>query len=386
MTVTPRELNRATLVRQLLLTRVPAQGPDAVAETVRRVVALQAQHVASPYVALWNRVDDLDPADVDAAFVKGRLVRSTLLRITLHTVHAADHRPFRAAMQPTLRGARLNDRRFTSTGFTAERADALVPGLLEYLGEPHGGPEVEAWIEERHPGHGRIAWWALRHYGPFVHAPRDAPWSFGPRAWWLPAPGHDGELDPDAALPGLVRRYLEGFGPATVADLWQFLMVHRPRVRAALAALGDEVEVLEGPDGAVLLDVVGAPRPAEETPAPPRLLGMWEQVLLAYADRGRVVPEAYRKEVTRVNGDVLPAILVDGYVAGVWRTVDGPDGDPRVEVHAFEPLTDDVWSALAAEAASLLTMLADRDPHPYRRYDRWWERLPEPAQRQLLPE
>jgi hypothetical protein len=157
-------------------------------------------------------------------------------------------------------------------------------------------------------------------------------------------------------------------------------------VRAALAALGDEVEVLEGPDGTVLYDVAGGARPAENTPAPPRLLGMWEQVLLAYADRARVVPEAYRKEVTRVNGDVLPAILVDGYVAGVWRTVDGPDGDPRVEVHAFEPLTDDVWSALAAEAASLLTMLADRDPHPYRRYDRWWERLPEPAQRRLLPE
>lgn len=390
MTITPRALNRATLARQLLLARVAAPGPAGAAETVRRVAALQAQHPASPYVALWNRVDGFDAADLDAAYAERRVVRSTLMRITLHTVHADDHRAFRAAMQPTLRGARLHDRRFTSTGFTAEEADALVPDLLALVAEPRSGQDVVAWIDERHPGHGKIAWWALRHYGPFVHAPTDAPWSFGARASWLPAPGHDGETDPDGpgpddALPVLVRRYLEAFGPASVADVGQFLLVHRPRVRAAIAALGDELETLDGPDGVTLHDVRGAPRPGEDTPAPPRLLGMWDEVLLAHADRSRVVPPAYRRLVTQVNGDVLPAILVDGYVAGLWRTVDGPDGAPLVEAHAFEPLGEDVWSALAVEAAGLLTLLGARDPHPYRRHDRWWDRLPEPVQRRLLP-
>ncbi len=390
MTLTPRALNRATLARQLLLARVAAPGPDGVAETVRRVTALQAQHPASPYVALWNRVDGFAAADLDAAYSRRQVLRSTLMRITLHAVHSGDHHAFRTAMQPTLRAARLNDRRFTSTGFTAEEADALVPDLLALVAEPRRGEDVVAWIDERHPGHGKIAWWALRHYGPFVHAPTDAPWSFGPRASWLPAPGHDGEPDhvgpgPDDALPWLVRRYLEGFGPASVADVGQFLLVHRPRVRAAVAALGDALETLDGPDGTTLHDVPGAPRPAEDAPAPPRLLGMWDEVLLAHADRSRLVPPAYRKLVTQVNGDVLPAILVDGYVAGVWRTVDGPDGAPLVEARAFEPLGADAWSALAGEAASLLTMLGPRDPHPYRRYDRWWDRLPEAAELRRLP-
>ncbi len=399
MTLTPRALNRATLARQLLLARAAAPGPDGLAETVRRVSALQAQHPASPYVALWNRVEGFDAADLDAAYAGRRLVRSTLLRITLHTVHADDHHPFRAAMLPTLRAARLNDRRFTSTGFTAQEADALVPGLLAFLAEPRSGDDVVAWIDERHPGHGKIAWWALRHYGPFVHAPTDAPWSFGLRASWLPAPALDGDgrgvlepgdldpddLDPDDALPVLVRRYLAGFGPASVADVAQFLLVHRPRVRAAVAALGDDLETLEGPDGTALHDLPGAPRPAEDTPAPPRLLGMWDEVLLAHADRSRIVPPAYRKLVTRVNGDVLPTILVDGYVAGVWRTVAGPDGAPLVEAHAFEPLGEDVWTALGDEAAGLLALLGARDPYPYRRHDRWWDRLPEPAELRRLP-
>lgn len=112
----------------------------------------------------------------------------------------------------------------------------------------------------------------------------------------------------------------------------QFALVQRARVRTAVRALADELEQLEGPDGTVMYDIPGAPRPAEDTPAPPRLMAMWDSTLLAYADRSRVVPPAYRKHVTRVNGDVLPTLLVDGYVAGVWRPVDG-----GIEAGAFHP-------------------------------------------------
>ena len=62
--ITARELNRATLARQLLLERAPLNVTDA----VRRVVALQAQQPASPYLALWNRLAGFDPAELDNAF------------------------------------------------------------------------------------------------------------------------------------------------------------------------------------------------------------------------------------------------------------------------------------------------------------------------------
>ncbi|GAX57833.1 hypothetical protein SO3561_09403 [Streptomyces olivochromogenes] len=79
MSLTARQLALATLDRQLLLER---QRLD-VAEAVRRVCALQAQAPASPYLALWNRVQDFAPKDLDAAFAHGRIVKATLMRILI---------------------------------------------------------------------------------------------------------------------------------------------------------------------------------------------------------------------------------------------------------------------------------------------------------------
>ncbi len=119
--------------------------------------------------------------------------------------------------------------------------------------------------------------------------------------------------------------------------------------------------------------------PDEDTPAPPRLMAMWDSILLAYADRSRVIPPEYRKLVMRSNGDVLPTLLVDGYVCGVWRPVDG-----GIEATAFHPLPDDAWDGLAAEARQLVAFLADREPAVYSRYARWWTDLPT-ADVHLLP-
>ncbi|WP_214321341.1 DNA glycosylase AlkZ-like family protein [Nonomuraea sediminis] len=116
MRITAQELNRATLGRQMLLGREAAGVTDG----VRRVVALQAQQAASPYIALWNRLEGFDPAEVDAAFAGRTVVKATLMRITLHAVHADDYGTFREAVQPTLRSARLHDRRCTT--FPARRA------------------------------------------------------------------------------------------------------------------------------------------------------------------------------------------------------------------------------------------------------------------------
>ena len=111
--------------------------------------------------------------------------------------------------------------------------------------------------------------------------------------------------------------------------------------------------------------------PPEDAPAPPRLLPMWDSVLLAYADRGRVIAPEYRRLVTRNNGDVLPTLLVDGCVAGVWRPADG-----GIEATAFLPLAEETWDALEAEAGALVAFLAGRDPAVYRRYAHWWDALP----------
>lgn len=380
MQLTARQLNRATLGRQMLLRREPL----AAVEGVRRVIAVQAQEPAAPYLALWNRLAGFDPADLDEAFVDGTLVKATLMRVALHAVHAADYPALHEAMQPTLRGSRLHDRRFTSTGLTKVDADALVPHLVELATRPRSNADVEAWLASRSGGPvDARAWWAIRTFGPFVHAPTGGPWCFGPRPLYVAAREQRRSGDPDAALRILARRYLEGFGPAAVQDLAQFGMLQpRARVRDALASLVAEgaAVTLEGPDGVRLYDVPDGQLPPEDAPAPPRLMAMWDSILLAYADRGRVIPPEHRRLVIRSNGDVLPTLLVDGHVAGVWRPVAG-----GIEATAFRALPRVAWDGLEAEAVDLLALLADREPAVYRRYAHWWDRLPSIEVRVLGP-
>ena len=324
MRLTARQLNRATLGRQLLLRREPL---DAV-EGVRRVVALQAQEPASPYVALWNRLAPFDPAELDAAFAAQAVVKAQLLRITLHAVAADDYPAFHEAMEPTLRGARLYDRRFRSEGVSIDDTMALVPDLLAFTTTPRTNREVEAWLEARFGEPKPRIWWALRQYGPFVHAASGGAWTFGPKPSYVGALEQGRPGDEAASVRHLVVRYLEGFGPATMRDIAQFSTILRPPIQRALEELGDELVRYEGPGKEPLYDIPGGLLPPEDTPAPPRLLPMWDSVLLAYVDRGRVMPPEYRTVVMRNNGDVLPTLLVDGHVAGVWRPIGATASKP----------------------------------------------------------
>ena len=215
-------------------------------------------------------------------------------------------------------------------------------------------------------------WWALRTFAPLVHAPLGGPWSFGRDQAFEAAPMTPTRPGSEAALQRLLWRYLEGFGPATAQDFAQFTLQRRAEVVPALEALADRLETIEGPDGETLFDIPGADLPSEDTPAPPRLLGMWDSILLAYRDRSRVIPDDFRVHVIRRNGDVLPTVLVDGLVAGVWRPVD--DG---IEVRAFRKLTDGDWDGIGLEAEGLASLIAGHDPATYRRYANWWGKLPE---------
>lgn len=255
MRLTARRLNRATLERQLLLHRQPVHT----AEAVRRAVALQAQEPASPYLALWNRVAELEPADVDTAFTDHVIVKAQLMRITLHAVHADDHPAFQHAMTSSLRASRLGDRRFTGAGLTAADVDVVLPDLLVFTEEPRTNAEVEAWLETRFGAPVPRAWWALRTFAPVVHAVTGGPWSHGRRPAHVTAPTRPMTGDPATSIRHLVRRYLEGFGPASVLDVAQFSLLRRPVVREALRAMADSLVTLEGPDGVELHDVPGAP-------------------------------------------------------------------------------------------------------------------------------
>jgi hypothetical protein len=362
-----RQLNRATLARQLLLRREPLSVVDA----AMRITALQAQEPPSPYIALWNRISGFDPVDLDHALATHAIVKATLMRVTMHAVAAADYPAIHEGMQRTLRPARLNDRRFRAEGVSLAEIDTLLPDLFAFTATPRRNQDVEEWLVSRFGAPRPRVWWALRQCGPFVHAATGGPWSFGPRPAYMAAPVMDRPGDEPASQQQLVRRYLEGFGPATVADVATFALWYRPWVRETVDAMRGELRVFTGPGGQELLDVPDGALPDEDRPAPPRLLPMWDSALLAYADRARLTPGDYRRHIARSNGDLLPTLLVDGYVAGVWRPTD--DG---IEVTAFHPLSDDAWAGIETEARSLFALLESREIRIYARYAHWWQTLP----------
>jgi len=194
-----------------------------VVEAVERVMALQAQEPASPYLALWNRIEAFDPAELDRAFAEHAIVKASMMRITLHAVAATDYPPFHAAVTRTLRAARYYDDRFRQTGLTAADADALMPEVMAFAASPRTNAEADAWFEERlgqlpKPG----AWWAFRQAGPFWHASAGAPWSFGPRPSYVAAREPSTGLDANASMRHLVLRFVAAFGPASVKDIAQF--------------------------------------------------------------------------------------------------------------------------------------------------------------------
>lgn len=360
-------LTYETMVRQGL----SARRPMRVTDTVRSVLALQAQEPASPYLALWNRIEGFDPHELDRAFADGAIVKATLFRFTLHAASANDVAWMRAALQSRVRDAGYQNV-LDDVGLTAERIDDLLQRLSTMEADRHGNADMEQALAALVPDAADPArlWSALRVVA-FRHAATTDPWAFGRRATFMPCTVADD--DEPAAIAELVRRYLAAFGPATIADMSQFTIVKRSTLRTIVESMEDVVTVT-GPGGSKLLDVTGGEqRPEADTATlPPRLLGMWDSVLLAYEDRARVIPDQHRQHVIRRNGDVLPTVLVGGRVLGVWRAV-----ADAIEIRALGPMDDAALERLDTEARDLRRLLGDREPVVFSRFGRWWEHVPD---------
>jgi Winged helix DNA-binding domain len=368
--VTRAELSRATLARQLLLERVELDPVSA----VERLVALQAQEPASPYLALWTRLAGFGAADLHAAFHERRVVKGTLLRVTLHVVSARDYALFWPAVAASLRKWRAPMLRQVGLGPEIEQ---LGRQAAAFASVPRFGSELRDHLPDLTGGTGPAgqtdSWWAVRPLLPFLMAPGELPWSFGRRPHFVSAGAWLGtDLGaPEAGLGHLVRRYLEGFGPAGIDDIHQFTRVSKTALRKILEPVPDDLVTFRDEAGRRLYDVPDGLRPPGDTPAPVRFLPMWDSLLLAYADRSRVLPEPYRREVIRKNGDFLPSFTVDGVVAGLWRA-DLVDGRSKVSWLPFEPLASSVEVEVAGEAARLAEFIEPLEPTVYSRYANTW--------------
>ena len=338
--LTRRELNRATLARQLLLER-KRLAPTAVIE---RLVGMQAQWPPAPYIGIWTRTTSFRREALERELASAAVVKATVMRQTLHLVTRRDYALLRAALSET---------NFPDRTSTAERLAPSVRALA--AAGPVTTAEAIAHLEREHGLTGvdaRRAWRAARVRGHLLHHHETALWHARPEGRF--AALEDPEVhDPVEARAEVLRRYLAAFGPASRRDIVAWSMMHVPELQRALDRL-EPLRRFRDECGRELLDVPRAPLPDAETPAPVRFLPKWDNVLLSFADRTRVLPEQYRKTVIRMNGDVAQTFLSDGFVAGIWRVENG-----RVVLEPFAPLPRSAQRDLEDEAERLEAFLAD---------------------------
>jgi hypothetical protein len=333
---TLRALNRATLARQLLLRR----SRLSVSKAVDRLCAMQAQAPNAPYVGLWSRLDTFEKNRLTRALERRLVTRSTLFRMTVHLVSAANQPAFARLTHDEWREEFL--REGLPLDELVERVERLARGGLFTYGD------LKAAIPELRERPFRV-----RCVTPLVHVPPSGTWR-RPRIklttarHWL----RSAKPKPPDAAKILIRSYLRAFGPASRADLLRFSGLRARTLDPALAALDPELRHLEDDYGPPLLDVPRAPLPDPDTPAPIRFLPKWDALLLSHDDRTRVLPADYRSTVIR-GGDVLQTFLVDGFVAGAWRVEDG-----KIALEPFAPLPRTARRELDDEARRLAAFLA----------------------------
>ncbi len=333
-----KELNRATLARQLLLER----KRFGVLPAIERLAGMQAQWPPSPYIGLWSRLVGFKRETLERAILRGDVLKPTVMRGTLHLVTARDYAMFWWALRdmPTwyddghlahalraLEGARE----------LAEKAPLTQKAGLAYLESVGHLDDVER----------RRIFHAVRRRAHLLHAPASALWHTRPAAVFHPYPEPE-PLDVLVARTELVRRYLAAFGPATRADIAEWSGLRVSDVAPALEAL-EPLRRFRDDNGRELLDLARAPLPPADTPAPPRFLPKWDNTLLAHRDRRRLLPDELRKTVIAKNGDVTQTFLVDGIVAGSWKA----DAGGKVALTPFAPLPRVARREVEAEAARL---------------------------------
>jgi len=340
-----RALGRATLARQMLLERWNGSAFDA----IERLAGMQAQVPKPPFVGLWTRLDAFGAAALRKLIADGAVVRATMMRATLHLVSARDFATFRGPIQPVLDRA--------AAAIAKQRKETLDPAVLKSATAflKKSGPATFETIRdhllEKHPGvNERVMGYHVRMTLPLIMSPTDDRWSYPASASFAltSAPATDQDPAP------LIRRYLAAFGPATSTDMetWSGLK--------SLRAAFEKMDLVTFTDERkrTLYDLADAPRPSADTPAPPRFLPDFDNLVLAHDDRSRVIADEHRKLIVTKNLLVRATFLVDGIVAGTWK-IERKKKTATLVIEPFGKLTKAVQKGLEEEGEKLVRFVED---------------------------
>jgi hypothetical protein len=361
-TLSARELNRATLDRQLLLRRHRMDAADA----VELVFGIQTQVPSNHFTALWTRLEGFDPEDFSTRFENREFVRMSLQRSTIHTVTARDAVGLRPLLQP------VQDKGLQSA-YGKELAgidlDELAEAAREMAEEsPRTFDELGKALQERYPDRAVHALGvAARNKVALVQVPPRGLWNQGGQARHTTVEQWLGDAAAAEPMPvdGMVWRYITAFGPVSVADVqtWSGLT----RLKEVVERLRPRLAVFRDEDGVEMFDLPDAPRPGGDVEAPVRFMAEYDNVFFGYKKRERILDPDVPKAAIWTGNGARPVVLIDGFVRARWRL--DTDRKRTSAVLTVTPLVRTTKAQLAeieAEGAALLAFQAPGADHELR--------------------
>jgi len=357
--LTNRALNRALLARQFLLYR--HQGSPA--DVVTQLVGMQAQVPGPPFVGVWTRLAGFTRQQLVEAIDRREMVRGTLMRGTLHLVTRDDFLVLRPALQPML--SRAVDGVLGGVGRGLDRKALVAAARHRFAKGVCSFAVLRDHLAARFPGlNERAMGFLVRMELPLVQVPAaGAAWAYPATADFAVAESWMGcKLTAGADIGALALRYLGAFGPASARDfqVWSGLQ----GARDVFDRLAPRLASFQTDDAGEVFDLPDAPRPDEDTVAPPRYLPAFDNVLLSHLNRRRIVADEHKPRVITKNLIVPPTFLVDGFVAGAWKAEAKKDA-ATLTLTPFRPMKKVEQRALAAEGEPLLRFL-EPDRKSYR--------------------
>jgi len=340
--LTPLDLNRALLARQLLLKRSSLSVPRA----LERIGGIQAQYAPSSYVRLWTNLRRFAMRDLDRLLEQRKVVQGTLMRSTIHLVATRDYWAFAEGIGPSRQ--EWWHQTFGKE-FSRKEIDRIAAKLDARLA---GRTWPRKKLDELMRSHSTTVWSGA--WVALIRVPPSGTWKrrradlFQRAADWI----GPSLADEQAGLELLLRRYLGGFGPARLADAAKWAGVDIPKMKAAAERM--TLRTFRDEEGGKLLDLPRAPLPDAKTRAPTRFLPTWDATLLVHCRRARILPEEYRPFVFSIKvPHSVGTILVDGAVAGSWR-VEASGGKATLGYTIFAKIPAAAEREVREEAAGLV--------------------------------
>jgi Winged helix DNA-binding domain len=349
--LTTRQLNRATLARQMLLERSARTIPEATAF----LLGLQGQISEGPYQGLWSRLQNFRHEEMTALIVDKSLARATTMRATLHLHTAEDLLNIRTLVQPVI--SRMWQGQFVKRLQGLDTAAVLRAARRASDKGPKTSGDIGKVLKAKYPDRDKLALAVtVQVHETMVQVPPTRIWGSGHAPLLVRVENWLGEpLRHDLTRTQLVLRYLAAYGPASVADMqsWSGLT----KLDADFEQVRDQLLTFRDDTGRELFDLPDAPRPEADTPAPVRFLPFYDNIYLGFADRRRMLDPAIADRINMTR-EFKAAVLVDGLTCAGW-TLSVTRGVARLEVETYRSMSKREQKAIEREGLAFLSFMAE---------------------------